>query len=206
MKNLKNLFVIVSFLLLTTQAFALDFRALQDKYDYVDPEKEVPQALLMKALEAYETYLNANKMENDRYLSVIDFSKHNSKERFFIIDMQSGYVESYLTAHGKKSDPKHTGYATSFSNEDGSNKTSLGLYKTAETYYGQNGYSLKLDGLSTTNSNARKRYIVIHGASYVRPGNLIGRSLGCPAVEERYHADLIDRLKGGSLLYAGLSK
>jgi len=75
-------------------------------------------------------------------------------------------------------------------------------FKTAETYVGNNGYSLRLDGLSTSNSNARSRAIVIHGASYVTPGEKIGRSYGCPALEMNVHQDVIDRIKGGALLFA----
>lgn len=173
-------------------------------FNHIDKEAIIPKKLLNDALNFYAK--NISKIQNQRVLAIIDYSLHNSKERFYFVDMASGDVEVYLTSHGKNSDPKHTGYATSFSNVDGSLKTSLGFFLTAETYYGSNGYSLKLDGLSATNSNARSRYIVIHGASYVKPGKLIGRSYGCPALEMRYHADLIDRLKGGSLLYAALSK
>ena len=137
-------------------------------------------------------------------MGVIDYKQHNSKKRFYVIDMESGRVEAYLAAHGKNSDPDFDGYATKFSNTPDSKKTSLGFFLTAETYYGSNGYSLRLDGLSATNSNARARAIVIHGAEYVAPGNKIGRSYGCPALEMRYHQELIDQIKGGSLLYAGL--
>jgi hypothetical protein len=143
------------------------------------------------------------KNKNLTNLSIY-FKQHNSKERFYLIDMESGRVEKYLTAHGKNSDPKFTGYSTKFSNTPDTLMSSLGFYKTAESYNGKNGYSLRLDGLSSTNSNARERAIVIHGADYVTPGSKIGRSYGCAAVEERYHADIINRIKGGALLYAGL--
>jgi hypothetical protein len=116
--------------------------------------------------------------------------------------MQSGDVEPYLTAHGRNSDTDFDGYATKFSNTSGSKMSSVGFYLTAETYYGDNGYSLRLDGLSSTNSNARSRAIVIHGASYVREAVLIGRSYGCPALEVRYAADVINTIKGGALIYA----
>lgn len=171
-------------------------------YSYVDPDKIVPTNLLREAVAYYDA--NYEKITNQRVMGVIDYKQHNSKERFYIIDMESGRVETYLTAHGKNSDPDFDGYATKFSNTPDSNTTSLGFFLTAETYYGSNGYSLRLDGLSTTNSNARKRAIVIHGAEYVTPGPKIGRSYGCPAVEMRYHQELIDQIKGGSLLYAGL--
>lgn len=188
---------------------ALSFNLMAQDYnhyafDHVDPENLIPDDLQMKALAFYEQ--KREELQNDRYVVVIDFSKHSSKERFFIIDMQSGDVETYLTSHGKNSDPKHTGFAQSFSNVNNSLQSSLGLYMTAESYYGSNGYSLRLDGLSSTNSNARKRAIVIHGADYVKPGKLMGRSYGCPALENRYNADIIDRIKGGALIYAGVSK
>ena len=77
--------------------------------------------------------------------------------------------------------------ALSFSNEPGTLKSSLGLFVTAETYYGRHGYSLKLDGLEEgVNDNARERLIVLHGAEYVSrdraEDRLVGRSWGCPAV------------------------
>ncbi|MEA9358188.1 murein L,D-transpeptidase catalytic domain family protein [Bacteriovorax sp. PP10] len=186
------------FLLLSQLAQAASFR----DYSYLDPDKVVPAKLLQEAVAYYDA--NLDKIENQRVMGVIDYKQHNSKERFYIIDMESGRVERYLTAHGKNSDPDFDGYATKFSNVPDSNTTSLGFFLTAETYYGKNGYSLRLDGLSSTNSNARERAIVIHGADYVTPGPKIGRSYGCPAVEMRYHQELIDQIKGGALLYAGL--
>ena len=186
------------FLLLSQVAQAASFR----DYSYLDPDKIVPAKLLSEAVAFYDA--NLDKIENKRVMGVIDYKQHNSKERFYIIDMESGRVETYLTAHGKNSDPDFDGYATKFSNVPDSNTTSLGFFLTAETYYGKNGYSLRLDGLSSTNSNARDRAIVIHGADYVSPGPKIGRSYGCPAVEMRYHKELIDQIKDGSLLYAGL--
>lgn len=176
--------------------------SLAQDYSHLDPDGLVPKNLLNEALNFYQQ--NQAKIKNSKLMGVIDFKVHNSKERFFLIDMESGFVETYLTAHGKNSDPDFDGYATKFSNVDGSLMSSLGFYLTAESYYGSNGYSLRLDGLSSTNSNARARAIVIHGADYVSPGGKIGRSFGCPALEDRYHQDVIDRLKGGTLLFAGL--
>lgn len=173
---------------------------IAEKYSYVDQEKIVPAALLLKTLTYYDA--NLSKIKNKNYIIVIDFKQHNSKKRFYLINMQSGDVERYLTAHGKNSDPDYDGYATKFSNTSGSNMSSVGFYLTAETYYGDNGYSLRLDGLSSTNSKARSRAIVIHGASYVREASLIGRSYGCPALEVRYAADVINTIKGGALIYA----
>lgn len=173
---------------------------IPDKYSYVDPGREVPASLLKKTLDYYES--NQSAIKNKSVIGVIDFKQHSSKERFYIIDMETGRVDTYLVAHGKNSDPDHDGYATIFSNTPGSEMSSVGFYLTAETYEGSNGYSLKLDGKSSTNSNARSRAIVIHPADYVAPGRLIGRSWGCPALEPRYNALLIDQIKGGALIYA----
>lgn len=181
---------------------SLSVRA-ESNYHQIDPTKLIPENLLADALIYFSQ--NQQKIVNKKFLTIIDFKAHNGQERFFLVDMDSGYVETYLTAHGKNSDPDFDGYATKFSNTNNSNMTSLGFYLTAETYNGSNGYSLRLDGLSSTNSNARSRAIVIHGADYVTPGSKIGRSFGCPALEMRYHQDVIDRIKGGSLIYAGLS-
>ena len=191
--------IFVGFLLLMCHTLqAASFR----DYSYLDPENIVPSNLLKQAVAYYDA--NLDRISNQRVMGVIDYKQHNSKERFYIIDMESGRVETYLAAHGKNSDPDFDGYATKFSNTPDSKQPSLGFFLTAETYYGSNGYSLRLDGLSTTNSNARKRAIVIHGAEYVNPGPKIGRSYGCPALEMRYHQQLIDQIKEGSLLYAGL--
>ena len=73
-------------------------------------------------------------------------------------------------AHGRGSGDN---YATRFSNAEGSHQTSLGLFRTADTYVGSNGYSLRLDGLETgVNDRARDRAIVMHGAPYVSEANL----------------------------------
>lgn len=171
-----------------------------DQYSHLDPDHIVPSALLTKALNFYK--VNQGIIKNKRYIGVIDFKQHNSKKRFYLIDMESGDVDQYLTAHGKNSDPDFDGYATTFSNTPDSLMSSLGFYLTAETYYGAHDYSLRLDGLSSTNSNARARAIVIHGADYVREVPLIGRSFGCPALDLRYSTQVIDMIKGGALLYA----
>ena len=79
--------------------------------------------------------------------------------------------------------------------------SSLGFYKTAETYKGKHGYSLKLDGLEHgINHRARRRYIVMHGAKYVSAAN-VGRSWGCPAVPMKLTKPIIDLIKKGSCLF-----
>lgn len=177
---------------------------VSSKYAHLDPNKVVPAALLQKAVEYFEA--NKSKFANQKYISVIDFSKSSAKSRFFIVDLKTGSVWAIHTAHGSGSDTNNDGYAESFGNVSGSGKTSLGYYRTAETYQGKNGYSLRLDGLSSTNSRARGRAIVVHGANYVYDSNKkAGRSLGCPASSHANRDTLINKIKGGSLIYANLS-
>ena len=172
-------------------------------YAYVDPTHVVPKKLLDRAVAYYDA--NKTVIPNRDYLTVVDFSKHSGKQRFYVVDRKSGAVKSFVVAHGKMSDPSWTGYATSFSNVPGSNQSSVGFAVTADTYYGSHGRSLRLEGLSPTNSNMYTRAIVIHGASYVVEGAAKqGRSLGCFALDETEKDDIIDMLEGGSLLYADL--
>lgn len=176
--------------------------AILKLYDYVDPTRLIPDRHLEEAILYY--HKNKATLKNPSVLSVIDFSQSSTKKRFFIIDMATGKVWNIHVAHGKGSDANHDGFAESFSNVSGSNASSLGFYKTAETYQGSHGLSLRLDGLSVTNSNARARAVVIHGASYVQDTSVIqGRSWGCPAVSMANYQKVINLLKGGSLIYAG---
>jgi len=165
---------------------------LTDKLDY---------NVFKSAMDGY----NSIELPNKKLLSIIDYSKPSSEKRFFIIDVEDRkLLYNTLVAHGKKS-----GYvnATKFSNKYGSHKSSLGFFRTGNSYYGKRGYSLQLEGLEKgINDNARRRGIVIHGANYVneRLGNgngVIGRSWGCPAVSKKLSKEIINLLRGGSLLY-----
>jgi hypothetical protein len=170
-------------------------------FSQIDLDHQIPQNILLKT---YNYYIDHQaQITNRHYIGMIDFTKHNSQERFFIVDMETGLVEKFLVAHGKNSDPTFSGFASIFSNIIDSNMSSLGFFLTAETYEGSKGYSLRLDGVSETNNRARERAIIIHGADYVFPGDKIGRSFGCPAVEMRYHQHVINEMKNGALLYAG---
>ncbi len=138
-------------------------------------------------------------------LTLIDFSKPSTEKRLYVINLtlkKLMYV-SYVS-HGRNSGEK---YATSFSNREGSYKSSLGFYRTENTYYGKNGYSLVLDGLEKgINDKAKERAIVMHGAAYADPSTIrlcgrLGRSLGCPALPLAECRQIIDAIKGGTLLY-----
>ena len=179
--------------------------AILAKYAYLDPTHIVPTQALSDAVVYYSK--NASKLKNKNYITIINFAESSKRKRFFIVDMNSGSVWALHVAHGKGSDSNHDGYAEKFSNTSGSNASSLGYYITAETYNGSNGYSLRLDGQSSTNSNARRRAVVVHGANYVQEKDVIqGRSWGCPALDQSVKTKVINAIKGGSLMYGVVDK
>ncbi len=149
-----------------------------------------------------------NKMKGNlksKVLTVIDFSLPSTAKRMWVIDPEKGEVLlNSVVSHGRNSGDL---MANTFSNVPESFKSSLGFYKTAETYSGKHGYSLRLDGLEKGfNDQARNRAIVIHGADYAREEfaesvGRLGRSLGCPALPSELSAQAIDLIKDGSLLF-----
>lgn len=154
--------------------------------------------------QAVEGYYKIENRKRD-VLTLIDFSRPSTDKRLFVIDMkQRKVLFSSVVSHGKNSGDN---YATSFSNEYGSYKSSLGFYLTESTYQGKNGYSLILNGLEKgINDRARERAIVMHGAAYANPsvlagGGRLGRSFGCPAVPQKLSRPIIDAIKEGSVMY-----
>lgn len=162
----------------------------------------IPRELYEKTARYYDAY--GRNLRNPRFVTIIDFTQHSSKKRFYLFDLKNKVIERHLTAHGQGSDRDKDGYATSFSNAPGSLKSSLGIYITATTYRGKNGRSLRLVGKEPTNSNAYSRAIVIHGAKYVNEKEgRAGRSWGCPALDHAYAQKIIDKIENGSLLVIG---
>jgi hypothetical protein len=123
------------------------------------------------------------------------------------VKLADSSVQSYLVAHGRGSDPSHTGWLECFSNEPRSNATSAGAYRTGSLYVGAHGHSMRLEGLDPTNSNALSRAIVVHGAWYVSEkmigySGMLGRSQGCFAVANSSLPEIMTRLGPGRLIYA----
>lgn len=162
--------------------------------------------LLDRAMTALEKH-DARIAQRD-LVGLVDFSAHSSERRFQLVNVTSGeIVADYLVAHGRGSDPRHTGYVETFSNVPGSNASSRGSYLVANSYYGKYGRARRLIGLDPDNDLALDRAIVIHGASYVASDlaeaqGRIGRSFGCFSVSEGDIADVLERLGEGCLLYA----
>ena len=164
-----------------------------------------PQVLSL----ALKAYANAEKRGvgfNKHFLTVMDYSMPSAKKRLWVIDLSRSHVVMHLlVAQGKNTGWKD---ATKFSNTPQSRETSLGLFETEQTYSGHNGYSLRLKGLDQGyNNNAESRAIVVHGAPYVSKAfakqyDRVGNSWGCPAVDKKYSTQLINTIKGGTLMFA----
>jgi hypothetical protein len=167
--------------------------------DQIDP------GLLRRALDALEHHHDSISYRD--FIGVADFSLPSSAPRLHLVNLAGGSARSHLVAHGRGSDPSHTGWLERFSNEPHSNATSAGAYRTGSPYVGTHGRSTRLEGLDPTNSNALSRAIVVHGAWYVNEqlinhAGMLGRSQGCFAVADSSLPEIMARLGPGRLIYA----
>ena len=176
------------------------------------PRREAPRpALIESGLAAYAAAQAAGRIRNP-VLTLIDYSLPSSQRRLWVLEPDSKRVVfREFVAHGRGStDPRHPERAVRFGNEVGSLRSSLGAFLTGEPYAGTHGYSLRLEGLEPgRNDLAEQRRIVIHPAEYVSrafrlgSGGWVGRSFGCPALDPAVAPRIIERIRSGSLLYAG---
>jgi hypothetical protein len=166
---------------------------------YIDPKLKARALVALAA--------NRSRIPHDDVIGIADFSRPSREPRFYIMDLRSGMLTQHLCAHGRGSDPGHSGWLEMFSNEVGSEATSSGAYLTGDAYFGKYGHSMRLTGLDHTNSNADTRAIVVHSAWYAEPRVVeeygkLGRSEGCFALPGISHAEAMTRLGSGRLLYA----
>ena len=186
--------------LAASPSFAADASALAAAAPRANP------AAIGLAVDAMTCAQSHGQGVDAKRLTVIDYSLPSLTPRLWVFDLATGKLlfEEYV-AHGRNSGDN---YARAFSNNDSSHQTSLGLFLTADTYQGGNGYSLRLKGLDRgINDRAMERAIVIHGAPYVNPEagkaqGRLGRSHGCPALRTAIATPLIDSIKGGNFVFS----
>lgn len=167
---------------------------------------DLPYSLLREGLLGFYNVRAAGRAAGRPVLTLVDFSRSSQQKRLWVIDVAGGRVLFHtLVAHGKASGGD---LPVAFSNQAGSEMSSLGFYRTAPaTYLGKNGLSLKLQGLDLGfNNNAESRAVVMHGADYVCEAFVwahgrLGRSQGCPALPAGQAAAIVQAVKGGSVLY-----
>ena len=157
------------------------------------------------AWKGYQKLTENKQVTNTTYLTICDFSQSSKQKRLYLIDINNEtVVMNTWVAHGRNSG---LDYATKFSNTPESLQSSLGFYVTKQTYTGEHGLSLKVQGLEPGfNDKAFQRAIVIHGADYIgaqrmNSSSFMGRSYGCPAVPKEESATLINTIKNGTCLF-----
>ncbi|ANI78908.1 MULTISPECIES: murein L,D-transpeptidase catalytic domain family protein [Sphingobium] len=180
------------------------------------PPPPTPHPVTPLAKQPYANLLDRAKAAMDQHshmfalrdrVALADFDAPSRELRFHIVDLVGGHSSSYLVAHGRGSDPAHSGWLQTFSNEPNSLASSAGAYKTGEIYEGQHGRAMRLTGLDPQNNNAEMRAIVVHGADYVSEDHIatwgkIGRSEGCFAVARHMLPQLLGLLGPGRMVYA----
>lgn len=168
---------------------------------------QAPAGINPQLFQRAKAALDQHRIWYRDHMGIVDFSLASAEPRFHVVDIRSGEVESYAVAHGKGSDPDHSGFLEYFSNAAGSEASSNGTYTTDDYYYGRHGLSLKLNGLDWSNNNAMNRAIVIHSAWYAEPDVIaehgkMGRSQGCFAFSRHDQWQVMQKLAGGRMIYA----
>jgi hypothetical protein len=194
-------------LLLTQQTDAPQLKHLADSiFDVIGLENYgLGRDAFFSACKGYQYLLYKGALRKKHLLTICDYSQSANNKRLYVIDLSANVVvfNTYVS-HGRNSGSE---FATSFSNVENSNKSSLGFMVTDEPYYGVAGYSMRFNGMETgINDHVKNRYIVFHGSKFVnenvmRERGTIGRSLGCPAVPYGEQKQIIEMIKGGSCFY-----
>ncbi|MFP4060814.1 MAG: murein L,D-transpeptidase catalytic domain family protein [Bacteroidales bacterium] len=189
----------------SSKGFEHEVNTLYDELSIANNDSLPSFEVFSFALRGYQMLYSDSAGIEKNILTIIDFSKPSKEKRLWVIDIETGKVLFHdLVAHGQASGSQ---FATRFSNVPNTHMSSLGFYITGKTYQGKHGLSLYLDGVEEGfNHNARKRYIVMHGASYVCPAFVkkygrLGRSFGCPAISKEISKDVINTIAGGSCLF-----
>ena len=181
-------------------------KAADSIYDLISlGEYGLDKDVFFNAYKGFQYLRNKGLLRKTNLLTICDYSQSSKNKRLYVIDLINGRLlfNTYVS-HGRNSGEE---YATSFSNFNNSNKSSLGFLVTGQPYKGKAGYSLQLNGMEPgINDLVKMRSIVLHGSRFVGESVLasrgtIGRSLGCPAVPYGIHFRIIDAIKGGSCVF-----
>jgi len=146
------------------------------------------------------------KLNNPNIVTIVDYSQSSNKKRLYVIDLKNKkLLFNTFVAHGRNTGEE---YAKSFSNDEGSYKSSLGFYITEHPIIGSHtGFSLLIDGVEKGfNDHAVQRAIIIHAAEYatenfIKKYGRLGRSYGCPSLPPEMNKPIIDAIKGGTCLF-----
>jgi len=175
-------------------------------YDSLQLEKfGLKKEAFIYAFTGYKNLSEKAVFNKEGIITICDFSQSSKNKRLYLIDLNNYklLLNTYV-AHGRNSGGE---FAKKFSNKPQSLQSSLGFYKTKETYFGSHGLALTIAGLEKgINDKAERRKIVVHGSDYIgdnylRFSKYMGRSFGCPAIPKKYTNQLINTIKNGSCLF-----
>jgi len=183
------------------------FRPVNERIEPVFASKPISfsPVLISRVMQARK-YARENDFSTS-YCFFIDMSIHSGRKRFFVYDLERNEVIiSGLVAHGSCRDSYLT--EARFSNIPGCGCSSVGKYRIGEIYRGQYGKSYKLYGLESTNSNAYRRAVVLHGFMCVPDEEIypksVCNSLGCAMVSPNFFnavSLIIDRSRKPIILW-----
>jgi hypothetical protein len=166
----------------------------------------LPRNVFDLAIKGLNKLNTEGKLQNPNIVTIADYSQSSNKKRLYVIDLKDRKLlfNTYV-AHGRNTGDE---YARSFSNEEGSLKSSLGFYITQNPIVGSHtGFALLINGVEKGfNDHAIKRAIIIHAADYasenfIKKYGRLGRSLGCPALPPDMNKPIIEKIKGGTCLF-----
>jgi hypothetical protein len=146
---------------------------------------------------------------NKEFAILIDYSKHSSRDRMFLINLKTKeIVNSFKVAHGRGKN-KYLSLTKKFSNERGSNLSSLGvsvLESKNNSSWGL-GFNYTIKGLDSTNNNNVSRNIVLHSWGGIQDFWMypipLPQSQGCPTVSNntlKYLNNFIKKQKNKKIL------
>lgn len=114
-------------------------------------------------------FKGTTQIKNKEYMVIQDFNQPSSKKRLFLLNLKTGHVETFFSAHGmgKKNGVKNSALeAENFSNDPGTNLTARGFMVSGERVDGLSSgwkWHMKFDGLEKgLNDNNRDRLVVFH--------------------------------------------
>jgi len=198
---MKKIIKIILLLIISVTTFPKEGIDTLFLYNNYHLEGKIKYNIFKMAVNGYEKIGN----EENKYFTIIDYSKPSYKKRMVILNLENKNLEYYTyVAHGKNSGAEK---AIAFSNKLNSYKSSIGFYMTGKPYYGKFGYSLRLKGLEENfNSNAKIRNIVIHGLGEnenksIKKFGFLSRTEGCPAIPKEISREVIDKIKNGSVIF-----
>lgn len=166
----------------------------------------IDNKILSLATKSYNSAIKQGYGSKEHLLTIVNYELPSNSPRLWVLSPKTKKIlfKSYVT-HGRGSGLTES---TSFSNSPRSNKSSLGMFVTGDSYNGKHGQSMRLHGLEKgINDKAFSRSIVIHGAKYatdkfIEQHKRMGRSLGCLALSPENNKKLIKLLQKGSFVFS----